>query len=61
MTVIALLTLPAWHWLRNRWRYRYYDRPDIVRERTIDWMQKNAQPVDRSQSMHSQESDLPSP
>jgi hypothetical protein len=59
MTVIALLTLPTWTWLRNRWRYRYYDRPDVVRERSIEWMRKNPPPPGAPPPMHSQESDLP--
>ncbi len=61
VTLAALVTLPIYHFTRSRWRFRQYTQPDVVRERSLDWMRKNA-PADRSTAtMQSQESDLPSP
>ena len=61
VTLAALLTLPVWHFARNRWRYSSYERPDVVREHSLEWMRQNSPSANQTQPMHSQESDLPSP
>jgi len=61
VTLIALAILPVRNLIKSRWRFQHYQRPDLLRQRSQQWLKENPPARSSGATMLSQESDLPSP